>query len=317
MHRSGFTLPDALQAGISHLSTALAPLLRRHWLPILLAAVLLTVLGRMLLGMQAETAFRGLQNRGPSFSTAISTLLLSVVGFAVNFGLVCYIVTAAYAAASPSGSRGWAWRWGSAEPPLLGITTEQALLARSAFRRLLSLWPGLIFALLWGVKVAVDMQIDLRFGNATPQQSIARTLLFVLSAVFLLWYFQRLARNYLFRAPVIVETGTADEAAIAAWMPEGFPRCLRSAAYWNCTVLMLAAFAPIWVLRWLLGKLYDGLDLWPSDALPMFVTNVMAFFAWAVMSVLLAGALRQAWSAATPAADPAPQTPASETPAQG
>lgn len=300
-----FSLPDSLQAGVAHLSKHVVPVLKRHWLAIVAATIALTILRRLISSVFLSSTFNALSGRNMSFGDIFGMVVLTLFVIAISLATVAYLIAAAQSNAAEKGEDDYAWQWGSAEPPLLSITNVQVDMLRSSLRRILSLWPGLVFLLFWGAKAMLDMQIRLRFGNAPAEMVWMRNLFLLAAIVFLLWYVGRLAQVYLFRAAVIVETGRVDEQQIAAWVPGRFPTYLKTSAYWNCAALLLAAMGLIWAIRWVLDQVYGWLDVERAQVVPQLFSDAVSFFAWAVAAVFLAGALRHAWVNA----DRSPETP--------
>lgn len=321
MTKTAFNLADAIQAGINHLAATLVPTFRRYGVLILVVSLALAILQRMLIASQGEMAMGYAMGHGMSFGGAIWMVLVAILGAAVNFFLAIYLAVAVYAEAAGRPARGLAWQLGTAEPPLFALSVEQATVMRAALRRILTLWPFVPAAIFGGLVVSLTMRLQMSFGHPPAGIVVLRAAAFLVAAFFMLWYIGRLAQKYLFLTPVVVETGTVDEAAIGAALPGSFPRYLKTASYWSCLGLMVAAWLPAFALSWLLGWIYEALEVFDYGIVSLFVSDLAGNAGWAIGAVFLAGALVQARGARGPgmgvAAPAAAEPPAAPPAAAG
>ena len=322
-----FNAFDAIQAGMRHLGGNALTTLRTHWLLLAAASVVLTMIGRLDVVMRGKAAIGQLAGNDPSLFDTFKSLALALMVRGVTALVLCHLATALHAAAVGRTSRGWAWKLGTADPPLLGLTTEQVLMVRSSARRVLTLWPGFVMLLAVAITASIDFKIAIRFGQDTGGLKFMKFVMQLVSAYFLLWYLLRVARHFLFRPAVIVETGEVDETAISSWVQGSFPGCLRHGSYWSCAILIVAAWAPMWAIDWLRDKAFEELELWNTDTIPMFIGTLIGLVGWSLSLTFLAGAVAfargggaaatEAATAETTEAGEADESPAADAPASG
>ncbi len=286
-----FNAFDAIQAGMRHLGGNAIATLKSHWLLLVAASIVLTMIGRLDVVMRGKAAIGQMLGDDPNLLDLMKSLVLVLMTLSVTALVLSHLATALHAAAAGRPSRGWAWKLGTNDPPLLGLTREQVVMLRSSVRRVLTLWPGFMLLLAVAIKENIDFRIMLRFGRDDGGLKFMSFVMLLVSGFFLLWYLSRVARHYLFRPAVIVETGDADEQAIAAWVDGRFPKCLRSGSYWSCAMLIAAAWAPIWGISWLRDKAFKAMELWNTDAIPMFIATLVGLTAWSLSLTFLAGAV--------------------------
>lgn len=286
-----FNAFDAIQAGMRHLGGNAVATLKSHWLLLVAASIVLTMIGRLDVVMRGKAAIGQMMGNDPDLLDLLKSLALALMTLSVTALVLSHLATALHAAAAGRPSRGWAWKLGTNDPPLLGLTLEQVVMLRSSIRRVLTLWPGFVLLLAVGIKANIDFRIMMRFGRDDGGLKFMSFVMLLVSGYFLLWYLSRIARNYLFRPAVIVETGNADEQAIASWVDGRFPKCLRSGSYWACAILIAATWAPMWGISWLRDKAFKAMELWNTDTIPMFIATLVGLTAWSLSLTFLAGAV--------------------------
>ena len=175
----------------------------------------------------------------------------------------------------------------------------EKLMVQTAMRRIWRLWPFLPAIVLLAVSELLGF-----FGEVQSMAEGDDSLLWfanflwligVLSYLGGLW---SLVRNFLFMAPVIVETGGVDQRAIKAMVPGIFPMGLASAAFLKAIAVVLVAEIPLWFVDWAIDQILGPAD--PSASADastayLFFSSLIGLAAIVLTSAVVAGALAHIW----------------------
>ncbi|MHC0051893.1 hypothetical protein [Actibacterium sp. D379-3] len=291
MEQKTFNLADAVQAGGRYFASAVKSVFSTYWLVVVVLSVVMAIISRMGIKATASASFAQAMERSDP-GAMLTAFILACIQVALLFLFLTYAAAGTYAQASGVPSQGYAFKMGTGDTPLFGVTVEQSMMTRTSFKRLLALWPFLVAVLVYAPVGALSMQITLSgfSGADVTAAKLTRLILQLIALFFFLWYMAKVSRHYLFRAAVITETKAADPEEIAAYLPGRFPANLRSAGYWRCAGLILAAWFPVWAVGWLLGKIYAALDVFETGFVALLISNLVMFMAWALALTFLSGA---------------------------
>lgn len=310
-----FNATDTIVAGFRHVGQRAVPGLRQY-LVLLIAVIAITVFFQ-LMAMDAKRAalFAQISGRGISFDDWMTLTFVGVVNGAVGILFASIIAMEEYQHAVGLKTRGYRFKLGTAEPPIFAVSEETVTLIVSGLRKLLAMWPGLILIPILIVMGVLQAQVMM--SNLTGQGGGAGFLLLIvrLLAVFVgLWVFQRFARYYLFRVPVIAHMGTADEAAISQTFAGPFPKSLRTAIFWKCLAAFVASLLIGIVTSWLTETILKTLDIFENGGVGFTIQAIFGVVTTVLSSMFFAGWLAQVWKADAADAAPATEPPADSEP---
>lgn len=309
-----FNATDTIVAGFRHVGQRAVPGLRQYM--VLLIAVIAITVFFQLMAMDAKRAalFAQISGRGLSFDDWMTITFVGIINGAVGILFASIIAMEEYQHAAGLKSRGYRFKLGTAEPPIFAISEETVTLIFSALRKLLKMWPGLFLIPILFVMGILQAQVMV--SNLSGQGGGAGFLLLIvrlLAAFVGLWVFQRFARYYLFRVPVIAHSGSADEAAISQTFAGPFPKSLRTAMFWKCLAAFIASLLIGIVTGWLTETILKTLDIFENGGVGFTIKGIFGVVTTVLSSMFFAGWLAQVWKAEAEAM-PAPDTP-TETPA--
>ncbi len=317
-----FNATDTIVAGFRHMGQRAVPGLKQY-LVMLIGVIVITVfLDLMVMDAKRAAIFGQISGRGVSFGDSMTMLFIGLLQGAVGILFASIIAMEEYQSAVGLKTRGHVFKLGTAEPPIFAISEETMTLIKSGLRKLPTMWPGLILIpvfMLMGYLQAQNMigQYSGRGGGAGFFLLIVR-----LFAAFVgLWVFQRFARAYLFRVPVIAHQGSADEDAISQTFAGKFPKSLSTAMFWKCLAAFVASLLIGTVTGWLTETILKFFDVFENGAAGFTIQSIFGVVTTVLSSMFFAGWLAQVWKAegdvapavetAVSSAD-APATPAEE-----
>ncbi|MEO1657898.1 MAG: hypothetical protein AAFR65_09265 [Pseudomonadota bacterium] len=306
-----FNATDTIMAGFRHMGQRAVPGLRQY-LVMLIGVIVITVfLDLMAMDAKRAAVFGQLSGRGVGFGDTVTMLFISLLQGAVGVVFGSIIAMEEYQSAVGLKSRGYRFKLGTAEPPIFAVSEETVTLIMSGLRKLPAMWPALIIlpiSMAMGVFMAQTMGSSLS-GGGSGGAGFMLLICRILFAFVSLWVFQRFARYYLFRVPVIAHTGAADENAISQTFTGAFPQSLRTAMFWKCIAAFGASMLIGIVTGWLTEAILKGLDIFENGGVGFTIQSIFGIVTTVLSSMFFAGWLAEVWK---PEGAAAPTTPATE-----
>ena len=236
------------------------------------------------------------------FFALIMTIVVWLVWFALTVAFVAYLGLAYYRLASGRERPALVWQLGSADSPLVGVRADEALIIKTALKRIFSLWALVVAAVLLalgeiiGFFATILAQGQNDDGGAARVVALVLTMLGYLALVTGIW---AVTRRFLFLAPVIVDTGEADRRAVKAPVPGFFPAGLFRAQFLKSAGLVLIAYLPVWLINWLMAEVMSrsGGQYQVSTGNPffLFLDALVSLAAIVLAMAFVGGALAHIW----------------------
>ncbi|MEM9284926.1 MAG: hypothetical protein AAGA39_03490 [Pseudomonadota bacterium] len=302
-----FNATDSIVAGFRHMAQRAVPGLQQY-LALLIAVIAITVfLDLMVMDAKRAAIFGQISGRGVSFGDTTTMLFIGLLQGAIGILFGSIIAMEEYQHAVGLKARGYRFKLGTAEPPVFAVSEETMTLITSGLRKLPAMWPGLILIPI--VMVMGGLQAQVMMSNLSGQGGGAGFFLLIvrLIAAFVgLWVFQRFARHYLFRVPVIAHQGSADEAAISQTFAGKFPDSLRTAMFWKCLAAVAASLLIGIVADWFTQTILTFFNVFENGGAGFTIQSIFGVVTTVLSSMFFAGWLALIWK---PEGVAAPETP--------
>ena len=298
---NSLNLADSVQAGIRFVADQPLTIIKAGGgLAVALSAifVLLTYLSNNYL---AKLVFSIVFEQFDLFAL-IMTIVIWLIWLVLTVAFVAYLTLAYYRLAIGRERPPLVWQLGSATSPLVGVRADEALIMKTALKRIFSLWALVAAAILlalgeiigfFGTILAQDRN---DVGEAASVVALVLTVLGYLALVTGLW---AVTRRFLFLAPVIVDTGQADRRAVKAPIPGFFPAGLFRAQFLKSAGLVVIAYIPVWLINWLMAEVMSrtGGQHQVSTGNPffLFLDALVSLAAIVLAMAFIGGALAHIW----------------------
>ena len=237
-----------------------------------------------------------------SLFALIMTIVIWLVWFALTVAFAAYLALAYYRLAIGCDRPALVWQLGSAASPLVGVRADEALIIKTALKRIFSLWALVVAAILLalgeviGFFATILSQDQGDVGDAARIVSLVLMVLGYLALVTGLW---AVTRRFLFLAPVIVDTGHADRRAVRAPIPGFFPTGLFKAQFLKSAGLVVIAYAPVWLINWLMAEVMSRTggqhQVSTGNPFVLFLDALVSLAAIVLAMAFIGGALANVW----------------------
>ncbi len=301
VHATSFNLADSIQSGIRFVtSQPMAVIKAGGGLAILLSAIFVFL--SYLLGDYALRFMLSIVFSGFDFGSFLMMILIALAWFAMTVAFVAYLALTYYRLAVGRDRTELVWQLGSADSPLVGIRSDESLIIKTALKRIVSLWPLVVAAILLALGQITGLYADFARFAGTEDASGAGFLSFILTVlgylalVTGLW---AITRVFLYLAPVIVQTGQADRQAVRAPIPGSFPGGMTSAPFLKSAGLVVVAYLPVWLINWLMGQIMSrtggNIQAGAGNPFVLFLDSLVSLAAIILAMAFVGGALAHIW----------------------